>query len=135
MILPMSDAEKPTLRRASDNPWYCLATLYGEQATQGDWDQELAAKNRMAWNRWIAGAWSDEQRADIMRNRFSKLELVPLTTAEESAFCSAFASRTGREKELPPDPAGVVDFSHTHFDGAVDFGGFLFAGDADFSSA
>jgi hypothetical protein len=44
MGTPMSDAEseKPEVRRANDNPWYCLATLYGEQAA--------AARNRMAWN-------------------------------------------------------------------------------------
>jgi hypothetical protein len=29
----MSDAEKSEPRRAKDNPWYCLATLHGEQST------------------------------------------------------------------------------------------------------
>jgi len=131
----MSDAEKPELRRANDNPWYCLATLHGEQPAQEDWDKDLAAKNRMAWNRWMAGVLSDEQRADLVKKGFSEAELVPLTPAEESAFCSAFASRMGGEKELPPNPTEFVDFTFTHFDCVVIFRGFLYVGNADFSSA
>ena len=56
----MSDAEKPALEPANDNPWYCLATLYGEQP-EGRLDEGLADKNRKAWNRWIATALSDEK--------------------------------------------------------------------------
>jgi uncharacterized protein YjbI with pentapeptide repeats len=131
----MSDAEKPELRRANDNPWYCLATLYGEQAAPGDLDKDLAAKNRVAWNRWMAGALSGEQRADLVRNGFSESELVPLAPAEKTAFCNAFASRTGRGETWPPDPADVVDFTHTHFNNVVIFGGFLYVAKVDFSSA
>lgn len=135
----MSDAVKPGLRLANDNPWYCLATLYGEQPARGanewKWDEDLAAKKRMAWNRWIAGALSNEQRADLVGEGFPEPELVPLTPTEKSAFCSAFASRTGREKEALPDAAGIVDFAHIHFDVALVFNGFLCAGDADFRSA
>jgi pentapeptide repeat protein len=134
----MSDAEKPKLRRANDNSWYCLATLYGEQPVKAgwrNWDSNLAAKNRMAWNRWMAAVLNDEQRADLVRKGFAKAELVPLTSVEKSTFCSAFALRTGRENELPPNPAGVVDFTHTHFDRVVIFNGFVSAGNADFSSA
>jgi uncharacterized protein YjbI with pentapeptide repeats len=130
----MSDAEKAELRRANDNPWYCLATLYGEQPA-GDWDQDLVAKNRTAWNRWMAARLSDEQRTDLVKNGLSESELVPLTPEEKSMVCSAFASRVGREKEFPPNPTEFVDFTHTHFDGRVTFGDFLYAGYADFKSA
>jgi uncharacterized protein YjbI with pentapeptide repeats len=130
----MSDAEKPELR-ANDNPWYCLATLYGEQPAGLVWDKVLAAKNRMAWNRWMAGVLSDEKCAELVRNGFSEAELLPLTPVEKGAFCNAFASRTGREKELPPDLAGIINFNYTHFDRLVIFDGFLFPGDAYFSSA
>ncbi len=65
-VPPMSDAEKPKLRQANDNPWYCLATLHGEQAKGARVWEDLAAKNRLAWNRWIAGALTDKQRADLV---------------------------------------------------------------------
>jgi hypothetical protein len=133
----MSNAEKPYLRRANDNPWYCLATLYGEQATERrlSWNEDLAAKNRIAWNRWVAGGLSAEQRESLLKNDFPERELAPLTAAEKDDLCSAFALRIGREKELPPDPSRVVDFTNTNFDGAVNFDGFLFARDVDFASA
>ena len=130
----MSDAEKS----ANDNPWYCLATVYGEQpatARGEDLDGTLAAKNRMAWNRWIAGVLSEEQRADLVRNGFSEPELAPLTPEEKTAFSTAFAFRTGRENEPPPNPAEVVDFAHTHFDTNVIFDGFLYPRPATFNSA
>jgi uncharacterized protein YjbI with pentapeptide repeats len=136
----MSDAEDSELRRANDNPWYRLATLYGEQmkgANCWTWDKELAAKNRMAWNRWMARVLSDEQRATLVGKGLPEQELLPLTPAETSALRSAFAARSGREKEGPPDPAKevVLDFAHTDFDVAVVFDGFLCALKANFGSA
>ncbi len=133
--LSMSDAQKSELRRANDNPWYCLATLYGEQPALGPDDKDLATKNRTAWNRWIAGILSDVQRSALVTNGFSESELVPFTPLEKSVFCSTFASRMGRETELPPDPAAGADFRHTHFDKRLIFGGFLFARDAGFTWA
>jgi uncharacterized protein YjbI with pentapeptide repeats len=134
----MSDAEKPEFRQANDNPWYCLATLYGEQPTQaavGDWDVELAAKNRWVWNRWMATHLSDVQRTGLVREGFAEASLVPLTPDEQTVLCSAFATRMGRENELPPNPAKGIDFTHTHFGRTPIFNGFLFASRADFSSA
>ena len=54
----MDDLEKTELTPANDNPWYWLATVYGEQIGQG-LDDELAKKNRIAWNRWVAAAMSE----------------------------------------------------------------------------
>jgi hypothetical protein len=134
--LRMSDAEKSQLRRANDNPWYCLATLYGEQEANGDWDEDLAAKNRVAWNRWMAAGLSEEQRAELVRKWWiSEPELEPLTPAEKSAICNDFASRAGRGEMSPPTPTDVVDFTRTHFDTVVTFEGFLYVADAKFNSA
>jgi Pentapeptide repeats (9 copies) len=129
-VAPTSDADKPAVRQANDNPWYCLATLYGE-LSDANLNTELRTKNRMAWNRWIAGALSDEQRAELVKKGFPEPELAPLSPDEKSAFYRAFASRTSRENGLPPEPADGVDFSRTHFDRKfVDFDGFLFVGGA-----
>jgi uncharacterized protein YjbI with pentapeptide repeats len=132
----MSHVEKHEPRRANDNPWYCLATLYGESAAEGGLDEDIAAQNRMAWNRWMAAVLSPEERAGLVRNGFSVSELAPLTPEEKSAFCNDFASRTGREGGSPPNPAtDVVDFTNTHFDNSVFSGAFLYAANADFRSA
>jgi len=53
ILLAMSDKETATLKQANDNPWYCLATLYGEQPIDS-YDHELAEKNRLAWGQWFA---------------------------------------------------------------------------------
>ena len=132
----MSDAEKIEQRPANHNPWYCLATLYGEQPAEGDLDKDLAAKNRIAWNRWISEPLSDEQRRDVLRNGIPNSELTPFSPAERSEFDSTFAFRIGRRKaEMPPDPAKAVDFANSHFDRLVIFDGFLFTGTVDFRTA
>jgi hypothetical protein len=116
----MSEAEQPELRPAADNAWYCLATLYGEQPVNGR-DVGIAAKNRVAWNRWMAAALSDEQRTDFIKNGFPESELVPFTSAEKDEFFSAFASRIGHKKLSPPSATESVDFACTRFDRVVFF--------------
>jgi uncharacterized protein YjbI with pentapeptide repeats len=137
----MSDIEKPTLKPANDNPWYCLATLHGEQPAGDVRDNELLAnKNRLAWNRWIATALSDAERASLLKSGFSEPQLAPFSPEEKSAFCNAFGARTGHANALPPEPTrsdvyGLIhDFTSTHFDRPARFDGFLFKHHASFSS-
>jgi hypothetical protein len=129
----MSDADKPALKPANDNPWYCLATMHGEQAAE--FDEELASKNRLAWNRWISTDLSDEERASLVKNGFPEPQLAPMSPEEKSAFCRAFADRIGRETDSPPEPTEKCDFTFTHFDRWVSFDGFLFRKHTDFGSA
>jgi hypothetical protein len=144
-MTPMSDAEKPALRPANNNPWYCLATLHGELPEESEWRrkerfeewpedhvlrdldlEEIVDKNRTAWNRWVASSMSDEDRASLVKNGFWESELAPLSTEEESAFRQAFAVRAGESARLP-SPTENYDFSFTHFDRPVAFAGFLFS--------
>lgn len=110
----MSDAETPPLRPANENPWYCLATLHGEQQLndRSDWDRELAEKNRLAWNRW-AGDMTEEERAEHAR---------------------AFVRRTGKPG-MPPQPTEDPDFSDTLFNRPAIFQGFSFVKWARFNSS
>jgi uncharacterized protein YjbI with pentapeptide repeats len=121
----MTDADKPALRPANDNPWYCLATLYGEVPDNGP-DDEITNKNRLFWNRWIAASLSDEERTKLAENGFPKSELEPLSPEEKESFFRDFAARVGREDALPPDPAEPCHFCYTQFDRDVDFSRFLF---------
>jgi hypothetical protein len=58
------DTEKTELKSANDNPWYCLATVHGEQPI-GQLDQEIAEKNRAFWERWINAGMDAEQRKEL----------------------------------------------------------------------
>src|ERR1700743_3580661 len=128
----MSDTDKPELRRANDNPWYCLATMHGEQPID-EWDDDLADKNRLAWNRWIATALPDPERLKLPKSGFPESDLTPLAPEEKLDFCRAFAVRTRGETRTPPELAAFCDLSSTDFDRLVDFRGFLFAAHMDFS--
>ena len=98
----MSDAEQPSLRRANDNPWYCLATLYGEQPPDY-FDDELAGKNRDAWNQWL-GDMPEGRRRELVTH---------------------FDRRSGGSM-MAPEKTASPDFSRTRFDQRVDFAGFQF---------
>lgn len=122
-------AAKPKLRPANENPWYLLATIYGEQP-EGDFvDWDLHARNRRAWNRYIAGSLTDVSR-DWLRElmdkdgsrRFSEEELTPFTEEELDKLRVDFSSRGGTE--LPSDS---IDFSRTEFDRPLIMASFIFA--------
>lgn len=120
----MTDSEKPALRPANENPWYCLATLYGEQPIDA-YDRELAEKNRQAWSRWFADISGDQRRN----------------------LATAFERRADGRPLMPPERSARPDFSNTRFDRRVVFKGFPFehhpcdfrsanfCADADFSEA
>jgi len=98
----MSDAD-PIRRRANDNPWYWLATVHGEQtvtAGGGDWDEQLAADNRWAWNGWMARDLSNEQRAILVKELRSLFARRPIDGAPP----------TVQEDRFPPIQPGFPTF-------------------------
>jgi hypothetical protein len=101
------------LSPASQNPWYVLATVYGEY--EDGYDHELAAKNRRIWNGWACARKSDDERAKLAK-RVSLLseDLADLTTEEESALQDAFFNRLPQAVSIPK-PNAEVDMSGTHF--------------------
>jgi uncharacterized protein YjbI with pentapeptide repeats len=105
---------KPAIKLANDNPWYCLATIHGEQPIEG-FDDGVARQNGQVWSRWVGRALNAEgdERAEFERN---------------------FANRTGGSLEIP-DPDAIVDFSNTHFARPVNFFDFQFPRAVDFRSA
>lgn len=134
----MSDDEKRELTPANENPWYWLATVHGEQAEGVDWwnyDRDLAAKNRMAWNRWMASALSDDERAELISKGFDTSELAPLLDEERTEFLKEFVARANREDATPPKPTEVVDFPLVRFESAVFFSGFVFPHNTSFVMA
>jgi uncharacterized protein YjbI with pentapeptide repeats len=112
----MSDVAKPRLKPASENPWYCLATLYGEQRGDGI-DGDLAEKNRVGWDRWVGsagGGMTEELHTELLKK--------------------PFMARMGIRAALP-DPSQPVDFTYTCFENPFVFSGFQCPREVDFSWA
>jgi hypothetical protein len=63
----VADEETKPKRKAKDNPWYRLATLHGEPSGRYD---EIAKKNRVTWNRWMAARISDQLKPDLREKRW-----------------------------------------------------------------
>ena len=122
----MNAAEKPKLKPANDNPWYLLATLYGEWNKDSELDRDIEQKNRSAWNRWFAKTLSGEQQNKLQKKGVSREELAPWTPEEERELAIAFTTRSGRTNQSLPDPTKTPDFSHTIFDSNVSLKGFFF---------
>ena len=141
----MADSEETELTPANDNPWYWLATLYGEQ-TGKQIDRELAKKNRIAWNRWIAVVVSEEQRKTLLEKGVTNDELTPFSDIEKKEHYAAVLKRSGRESVTLPEPSKRVDFQLNRFDHSCFFADYFFpiivgfrsatfSGDANFESA
>jgi uncharacterized protein YjbI with pentapeptide repeats len=125
----MSDEGKPQLKPANENPWYCLATVYGEQERSigrplASFDKDLDKKNRVAWNRWMAAALSDEQHEQLIKRGFDSSELVPLSDDERIEFLRAYAERTSTA--LPNPKKEGIGFHHLLFEQPTSFRGFVF---------
>jgi hypothetical protein len=123
------------VKDANENPWYCLATLYGEQP-EDKWNFELIRKNRVAWNRWMAGGISDKERETLrQRKLFTNDELTPYSQAEKEEIVRDFHKRWRKRAEAPPDPTQIIQFDACRFDRNAAFQGFLFPRDCCFRSA
>lgn len=106
----MTDPARSSLKPANGNPWYCLATVHGEQGLGRD--DDLATKNVMAWNHWFSD----------------------ITGQQRDEIAQAYAARRGKVG-LPPAPNETIDFSDTYFKQPVDFRRFLFVQRTDFVGA
>lgn len=130
------------LMRASDNSYYIMSTLFGEPSR---FDYELQARNRQAWNKWVAGELTEDDRADLRRltdssgrRRFGEDELFPWSEAElaeiRQRFVDTCARRGAGHADLPTHDRGY-DFSHTGYTGNFSVEGFIFPATAFFSDA
>lgn len=140
--------EKPN-REPEKNPWYLLATLYG---VPGKNDDELQARNRVAWNRYMSDSLTEVIRDQIIQ-RSHHLSKGPLSPSEElqrrhypnadelspseenlKEITKAFVVRSGDTSLEPPDPLEdhwfVLDF-----DREFRVEGFIFPSEAHFQAA
>ena len=98
------DEETKPKRKAKDNPWYKLATFHGEPK---DADDEVAVKNRVTWNRWMASRIPDDLRAALLeKGHHTPEELKPFPEDEFQKIGS----------QLGTSAEAAIDFSHTDFE-------------------
>ncbi len=137
------------LTAANKNPWYVLATIYGEGGefeepnghvkddTLLKFAEELRAKCRRAWNLWACLELTDEERAERARTtRLNIAELSPQEDEEKAAaelveIIKLFQARMGEGAKLP-SPDETIDFSRTFFPKPLHFGGMVFEKDVSF---
>ncbi|MEQ9326704.1 MAG: pentapeptide repeat-containing protein [Rhodospirillales bacterium] len=118
-------------RKANENPWYLLATYYGEQSGD-DIDYGLHNKNRIIWNRWMSGFLAKERRDAYFADGFlsqeeinflGKEDRISLWSDGRSPFISA------------PNPNEKIDLRNTLFLHHVHFEGFLFLSEIDIGNS
>jgi uncharacterized protein YjbI with pentapeptide repeats len=116
---------KPKIQ-AEDNPWYLLATLYGQPSSD---DCELQPRNRGAWNRYVSRWFGDDITTKLIgEGRHPHGELTPFSTEEIELIQKAFVERRleagSSARALPDLKDGRIDFSNVQFDEPFRFDGF-----------
>jgi uncharacterized protein YjbI with pentapeptide repeats len=126
---------EPPKKKAEDNPWYLLATLFG---VPEPWDEELRDKNRVAWNRYCAAHLDEETRTKLIEEkRHPADELRPFSPEELQGVEEAFAKRKGSAKNIAlPATASRIDFKNVEFEqDPFSWEGYLFSGHSFFQGA
>jgi hypothetical protein len=128
------EEEKAPKKKAEDNPWYLLATLYGVPERG---DDEVQAKNRAAWNRYFAANLEEKTRTKLIEEkRHSAEELTPFSPEQLGDVKRTFSKRceaSGKilryiRGELPlPASDADIDFCYVDFEQDAFFGGYLLA--------
>jgi hypothetical protein len=132
----MTAGPEPTLNPANQNPWYLMATLYGEQPRDRP-DEALAEKNRRAWNYWVA-------LSDCLPKQ-KRLELFPKATRAAEFLGTEDLRGPGLEKKLRdraqsaienlPEFKSSIDLTNLAFAQLVDFSGYIFPVDVSFENS
>jgi hypothetical protein len=122
--------------KAQDNPWYLLATLYGQPSSN---DRELRARNRRAWNRYVS-QWFDADIKMLFQGRYGHDEVRPYSADEIKVVEEAFFDRHDRcvstaGRTLPDLKNDPIDFSNVEFDSPLQFNGFCFPKAVSFQNA
>jgi uncharacterized protein YjbI with pentapeptide repeats len=129
--------DKPKLK-PEDNPWYLLATLYGEPKAD---DGELHAQNRGAWNRYMSPWLEDDDRAKLIEDRRHPADELRFSSEVEiDALGRAFLERhqqaaSKASSALPDLKDGLIDFSNIEFDRYLQVGGYCFPKPVSFQDA
>lgn len=120
---------------ANSNPWYVLATIYGEQ--EGfPFDQDLATQNRRAWNAWVFQGLSESVQAKFAgKYGLSSNEIAELSAVNLGEIEQLFQERLENPKAQLPRCSETCIFTKTYFPKPVSFENYIFMKNVDFRSA
>jgi len=114
------------LTPASQNPWYVLATVAGEQEGSSLFgiDDDLHAKNRRFWNGWMC-----QEMGKVVRDALAEKLGLPRSALDPLSAEQLKELRRQLEskglKYPPPKPGISVDFKSLHFTKGFWFSGFI----------
>jgi hypothetical protein len=147
------------LQPANQNPWYVLATVYGEyRNTPPNLDMvsllhreyKLYTDNRRAWNGWFCQNLTDEEICNLVKEFKLNEEVVKRLSIDELITIEKmFENRMGKGKTLPkrrneycveeePELGQewcAEEFDYTWFPRPVYFDGFLFDNSISFDNS
>lgn len=124
----MSEIKKK--RSASENPFYFMATVYGEHTDEINCS--LHRQNRDVWNAWACQGLSKDEKDDLKKT-YPGLIISDWTKDLQKTVNDAFTKRL--LGGTIPSHNSDIDFKDTDFEKAVGFKDFLFLKNADFSDA
>jgi uncharacterized protein YjbI with pentapeptide repeats len=123
----MSEKETPKLTPAEENPWYVLATIYGEEPS---W--LIQNRNQRVWNAWAMQELNDEEKQRMVAvDRNLSSPTFANWRAIENEVKKLFNKRLPDENL--PDPSYIV-FSGIEFIKGVDLSNYVFAGPVIFDN-
>jgi uncharacterized protein YjbI with pentapeptide repeats len=132
-----TEGERSLKTKAKDNPWYLLATLYGEPTSSEDF--ALQARNRRAWNRYMS-RWLKEEHRSLLTDPHISEETTEFSTEELADVQKAYIERHRLLASMAsthlPEPAADdgIDIVEVDFDKPLHMSGFLFPVFCNFSS-
>ena len=126
------DGREPDwIKPAATNLWYLLATIYG---TRGE-DQELQAKNRLVWNRFMSKWLNPTQRKNLLdTGRYTEHELTGLNNDELDKIQQQLVERGANKQHiLELSNARWLSVYRIKFDEDINFDDYIFTIRANFS--
>jgi len=117
-----------SLSRADENPWYVLATIYGEEPVF-----EVENKNRNAWNAWALSGLNEVQKASVAKKNRNFMHETPSWNNIRLEIKVLFSQRIPNRSL--PRPHEKIDFIDTFFEESVEFSGFIFPAEVCFSGS
>lgn len=127
------------LTAANRNPWYVLATIYGEYEKGDDPSNIMGnrvAKNRRAWNGWYCADLTEAEREDRAEKTGLKVkDLLSLDEEELAEVVEKFRERMDDMEAKLPERTEKIYFSETYFSNAVNFDRYVFEKPTYFSSS
>ncbi len=127
------------LKPANENPWYVLATLYGEQEGE-EIDWELHEKNRKVWNAWAGQGVSNEidevaKRSQVKAAEFRRWNSQAAEVQRVHRLAMLTRNGDGFVYTGFPRIEQEIDFQCVAFDKLISCSGYVFPNDTMFTSA